>query len=212
MPMRISDEKKLAMGLGTGEGAYYRSFITTAEFNSCGTACLIRDWITGRHVHCLSQGEGLWYYVLRWDNGIVDVREQYPLNKMETERIADELGIKHPAHVMTTDFLATRADGSHVAYAVKYDRRLGNRKLELLAIEKEYWTTVMHYDFEVLFTEDLDRTLAHNIRLVTGHYDPESVFDETSRGAHLIATKQVSVDMSSHILDRQALQDIAAKN
>ena len=54
--------------MGTGEGKDYIPYITTSEFNSRGTTSVIKDWKTGRGVHCLSQGETLWYYILRWDD------------------------------------------------------------------------------------------------------------------------------------------------
>lgn len=98
--------------MGTGEGKDYIPYITTSEFNSRGTTSVIKDWKTGRGVHCLSQGETLWYYILRWDDNNVDIREQYPLDVDKTVAIAEEMGIQYPrnkAQVMTTDFLVTEA-------------------------------------------------------------------------------------------------------
>lgn len=46
------------------EGSGYKPYITTSRFNSIGTTTVVTDWKTGRGVHCLSQGEALWYYVL----------------------------------------------------------------------------------------------------------------------------------------------------
>ena len=73
--------------MGEGTGKDYRPYITTSEFNSQGTTSVIRDWKTDRGVHCLSQGEMLWYYILRWDDENIDIREQYPLDYGETVRI-----------------------------------------------------------------------------------------------------------------------------
>lgn len=193
----ISDKTKHKRKMGTGYGKDYIPYITTSEFNSQGTTSVIKDWKTGRGVHCLSQGEALWYYILRWDDNNVDVREQYPIPVSETVKIAHENGFKHPvneSHVMTTDFLVTEKDGSLHAYSVKPDRELNKRTLELLCIEKIYWTrhNVM---FDMLFKTDVNIVLASNIRLVTEFYDPEKVFDLYSAIKHKIATKEYKFDL-----------------
>ena len=51
--------------MGTGSRVSYKTFITTSEFNSLGTTEFIKDWKTGRGVHCLSQCEVL-CYILHW--------------------------------------------------------------------------------------------------------------------------------------------------
>lgn len=88
MARRLSDETKKKRKMGTGEGKDYIPYITTSEINSLGTTSVIRDWKTGRGVHCLSQGEALWYYILRWDDNNVDIREQayIPFNFFRGQR------------------------------------------------------------------------------------------------------------------------------
>lgn len=66
MARKLSNETKLKRKVGTGEGKKYKPYITTSEFNSTGTTTVIKDWKTGRGIHCLSQGEVYWYYILRW--------------------------------------------------------------------------------------------------------------------------------------------------
>ena len=80
MGKRISTKTKKLRHYGEGHGINYKPYITTSEFNSQGTTSVIKDWKTGRGVHCLSQGEMLWYYVLRWDDENIDIREQFPLD------------------------------------------------------------------------------------------------------------------------------------
>ena len=129
MAKRISDKTKQSRKMGTSHGANYIPYLTTSEFNSQGTTSVVEDWKTGRRVHCMSQGEVLWYYILRWDDNNIDIREQFPLDNDLTVKIAYENGFKHPQndmYVMTTDFLVTEADGSLHAYSVKVDRNLMN--------------------------------------------------------------------------------------
>jgi hypothetical protein len=164
---------------------------------------VITDWKTGRQVHCLSQSEALWYYVLRWRDDIADIREQYPLDNIQTTMIAEQLGFRHPGkkdHVMTTDFLATKTDGSYTAYSVKPDKRLSERTLQLLCIEKIYWKN-NDVPFQMLFKDEVNMILANNIRLVTEFYDESKVFDKYSEVKHMIATKEIDVDLTKKILD-----------
>ena len=44
-----------------------------------GTTSIITDWKTGRNIHCMSQGEAMWYFLLRWDDSNIDIREQLSL-------------------------------------------------------------------------------------------------------------------------------------
>ena len=191
-----------------GDGENYLPYITTSEFNSLGTTSVIKDWKTGRGVHCLSQGEALWYYVLRWDDNNVDIREQYPLDNKITVKIAHENGFKHPyddSYIMTTDFLVTEANGSLHAYSVKDNRELKERTLQLLCIEKIYWK-MQGVEFDLLFKEDVNRILATNIRLVTEFYDASKVFDEYSAVKHKIAIKEYEFDMKNDLIEEKILE------
>ncbi len=203
MSRKISQKTKRLRKMGTGEGVNYIPYITTSEFNSLGTTSVIRDWKTGRGVHCLSQGEALWYYILRWDDDNVDIREQYPLENKITVQIAQELGVKHPRnddHIMTTDFLVTKSDGSLMAYSIKSTKDMDERTLQILCIEKLYWDK-RHVPFQLLFADKVNKISASNIRLVTECYNIESVFDNISYFKHLIATKKILVDLDNGILD-----------
>lgn len=201
---------KLARHMGEGVGKDYLPYITTNEFNSQGTAAIIPDWKTGRGVHCLSQAEAYWYYVLRWDEDNIDIREQFPLDRDTTEEIADRIGIKHPGnkdYVMTTDFLVTRRDGAFKAYSVKTGRNLSDRAMQILCIEKIYWMN-KGVDFAMLFREDINNTLVSNIRNVVMFYDEGEVFDEISFIKHKIAVKEIQWDMENRIISNDALKEL----
>lgn len=214
MSRKISNKGKIERKMGTGTGKDYVPWILTSELNSIGTTSVIRDWKTGRGVHCLSQAEALWYYILRWDDNNIDIREQYPLEPEKTVQIANEIGVKHPQndqYVMTTDFLATEANGHYHAYSVKADKNLSKRTLELLCIEKMYWQQ-KNIEFTMLFKTDVNTVLANNIRLVTEFYDAEKVFDKYSAIKHKISTQKVNFDLghiiiTNEILDQLLLED-----
>ena len=211
MSRRISEKTKKIRKMGEGTGKDYKPYITTSEFNSMGTTSVIKDWKTGRGVHCLSQGEMLWYYILRWDDENIDIREQYPLDYIKTCKIAERFGFKNPQHIMTTDFLVTKADGKSVAYSVKTNSDQKKRQLDLLCIEKYYWIS-RGVDYQLLLKTDANRTLAGNVRLVTEFYDADRVFDEISAIKHKIAIKEYPVDMESELFDEAALKKIRREN
>ena len=210
MPKRISQKTKKLRGMGTGKGADYVPYITTSEFNSKGTTSVIKDWKTGRGVHCLSQGEALWYYILRWDDNNVDIREQYPLENKLTVKIAKENGFKHPkneSHIMTTDFLVTELDGTLHAYSVKLDRNLSESTIQSLCIEKLYWLS-KNCKFTLLFKSDVNKILLSNIRLVTEYYQPQMAFDKYSAIKHKIAIKECVINMESEIINNDMLDKL----
>lgn len=175
-----------------------------------GTTTVITDWKTGRGVHCLSQGEALWYYILRWDDENINIQEQFPLNMKKINKIFEQLGlskIKNSKFIMTTDFLVTKRDGSKIAYSVKNDRKLNRRTLELLTVEKIYWMT-QNIQYKLLFKEDVNRILSDNIRLIVEFYNPERVVDDVSKAKHLLAIKKVHADLSSRALDVGYLKEL----
>ena len=82
-----SNASKIEEGRGKGSGASYKPWIQTREISSCGTCSNPKDWKTGRTVELLSQGEAYFWHMLRWDDNILDIREQYPLDLELTNEI-----------------------------------------------------------------------------------------------------------------------------
>ena len=56
-------------------------------------------------------------------------------------------------------------------------------------------------NLKLVFKDEMNQILAENIRFVCVYYDRSRVFDETSLLKHLIATKQIKVDMETQLLD-----------
>ena len=196
MPKIASAKTKKARHMGEGKDKNYLPYITTSEFNSLGTTSVIVDWKTGRGVHCLSQAEAYWYYILRWNDNNIDIREQYPLDNTVTAKLAEENGIRHPQTIMTTDFLVSKADGTYHAYSVKATKKeLNRRTVEKLFLEKLYWE-VKNVLFDLLFKEDLNMTLVRNIRCIVPFYDESNVYDDFSLVKHNIARKKIKVDLA----------------
>ena len=199
---QITSKRKYQEGRGKGTGAKYKPWIQTREFNSLGTCSTPIDWKTGRTMQFLSQGEAMLWHILRWNDDVVDIREQYPLDLETTLKIADTHNIKHPNNrtsPMTTDLLVTYKDGSEKAYSVKTNRRAVERQRtkEKLFIEKYYWDTYCHSEYQIVFKDEINVVLAENIRSVMVFYDPSTVFDDMSLMKHMIAHKIIIVDMET---------------
>lgn len=116
-------------GRGKGRGATYLPWILTTDFYSRGRTHELYSHKTRRSHQLLSDAERNCFVMLEWSKDIVDIREQYPLDRDASLEVAKEIKVRHPyypgAHVpavMTLDFLVTRVvDGKDrfSAYSVK---------------------------------------------------------------------------------------------
>ena len=206
MKNRVSEKTKQKQRRGKGEGASYKPYIKTREVPSTGTGRILKDKITGRQMHLLSQAEVYTYYLLRWDDSVIDIREEYPLELDDTLKIADHLGYKHPHDRKTTDFLVTYQEENgtktYKAYSVKTGREVlqNDRTVEIQRIEMAYWN--LHgIPFEIVFKEDMNRIKVGNIEAVMDYWDIKDVISDIDMVKYLIAHKKMSVDMDSKPLN-----------
>ena len=195
---------------GEGHGFDYVPYVKVNDFNSLGTTCNPVDWKSGRTIHLLSQGEMYMYYLLRWNDDVFDIREQYPLDLETTVALAKELAIRHPKNNstrMTSDLLVDYANEIQEVYSIKRSAQdLENpRTREKLLLEELYWTR-QGIKFQTVLTETLDVSTVTNIRLVVEFYKLEDVYDEISFIKHLIATKQIQVDLTKGLIDYSELR------
>ncbi len=208
MAKQMSDERKLELGYGTGNGADYKPWLRSGRFSSIGTSCSLPDWKHHRMVELMSQGEVWYYYKTRWSDRVVDIREQYPLLPLEeTTEIAKLLNIKPALNgnfVMTTDMLIDMDDGSQMALSVKADRAgFTPRMKELSLIEEEYWLR-RNVKFGMAFKEDLNPVEIINLKDCLAMYSGKYINDDIALMRHLIARKIITVDMAMP-LDYRAL-------
>lgn len=219
---RITEKGRAGRKRGKGHGKDYKPWIEVQDFNSMGTGAILVDPVSGRQMHFLSMGEKYVFYKIMWEEGPAEVREQFPLELAETNRIAAELGFlpasrgeKH----MTTDMLITHRNGKKEAISVKGSKSeifaeedgtvTGNkraakaaRKRELLFIEKKYWEE-KGIGYRLVFAEDLDPVYVHNIEAVMRCYDEDFVRDDISFVKHLIAHHAIEVDLREKLNFRQ---------
>ncbi len=215
---KITSRAKLNQGRGLGDGYDYKPFIKTRELNSRGTCSNFIDWKTGRQMEFLSQTELHIFMQLRWDDDVLDIKEQYPLDLDKLNAIINEANSELKAaghdilkirynedHWLTTDFVLSKTGGETEAVSVKYNKEnLRPRDIETVWIEKKYWDSLGH-KFRLMDKSDVNPILIKNLRLVTEYYDKSRVFDYNSLIKHLIATKQLDVDIENEVLDLRNL-------
>lgn len=111
-------EKKIAewqaQGCGSGSGKKYKPWLEVTDFSSRGRSRRVYGLKTHRVHHLFSDVEYEVFLASEWSASVVDIREQYPLERELTQTIAQELKIRHPHYpgtqvpaVMTVDFLLT---------------------------------------------------------------------------------------------------------
>ena len=195
---RVTESTKIREGRGLGDGSKYKPWIKAREIAGEGTASTFPDYKHGREIQVLSQGEAYYYYLFRWRDDVLDIKEQYPLNKKETMELATSMHIKHPDVTLTTDLLIIKKDGTKEAYSIKDSRKVLKDKevKDRIALEKSYWD-IYKVKFEVLFKRDVNAIKVQNIMDVTKCYYLCDVQTKEDLVRHKIANKEIITDMDS---------------
>lgn len=143
-------EKWIKEERGIGNGPEYKPWLKIQDVSSQGRSTRLKGIKTKRQHEFLSDMEKYYFYISEFSNCVTDIREQFPLLPIEeTILIADELGIEHPKHpktgeyvVMTTDFVLTVDNGNKridIARTVKSNEDLFNERIiQKFEIEREY--------------------------------------------------------------------------
>lgn len=220
MGRQKTNKVRLEEGRCQGIGPDYVPFYKANEARSIGTASMIPDPFEGRMIHVLSKTEGLLYYLLRWDDNVEHIREQYLLDTDYVNKVRHGLGLKAVSSqtCYTTDFLVDYKDGSQHAYSVKW--KLGefnadsiqykgrkNRYAQLIErqmIEKQYWET-QGVSFSIITIEHINTVLANNIAFVMGFYDDLFVTNTEQKLMYLVAHKIITVPMDKAVLKPKEL-------
>ncbi|MBY8031502.1 TnsA endonuclease N-terminal domain-containing protein [Vibrio fluvialis] len=174
--------KMIKEGRGSGEFADYKPWLTVRDLPSLGRVHRVFGHKSKRTHHLLSDLELSVFLMLEWHSEVTQIREQFPLERDVTLRLALDAGIKHPAiagvdQYMSSDFLVDSNNGEQPRFVLqaKYrDALEDNRTVEKLEIERRYWQekAVPWY----LITEvDIPAVVAENIRWL---YPAQKEIDE----------------------------------
>lgn len=194
---------------GTGIGPDYKPWIKVREFNSQGCAANVRDYKHGRTMELLSRGELYAYYILRFRDDVIDIREQFPLDMSIIWQICSDLHIRFigsEEHVLTSDLVVETITGDLEVYNIKPTRDVfkNKRMNEKRVVEETYWK-MKNASYHVIYTDEINQTLALNIMEVVRCYDKKYIQDKIGAIKHLIATKKLKVDLKSKPLDYQEI-------
>lgn len=149
----VFDEERtrrfIAEGRGRGILELYFPWITIRDLSSLGRSHRVFGIKTNRVHHLLSDGEWKCFLKFEADRKVLDIREQFPMDRLQTFQEALRLGYKHPVttdgtpYMMTIDFLVTeQTDNGPVLkpYTFKYDPDgLKPREKQLIEIASAFW-------------------------------------------------------------------------
>ncbi|MDI7743463.1 TnsA endonuclease N-terminal domain-containing protein [Lysinibacillus fusiformis] len=182
-------EKRYKEGRGSGELSNYIPWIFTHEIPSDGRVHKPLGWKTNRIHHLLSDLELTYFYYLEWSDKVIDIREQFPLERKKTLKIAAEKGIKHPFEnktqtniVMTTDFLITTMVNNEVIFiarSIKPSTKLEDSGvIDKLEIERQYWEDY-NIQWSLIDEKVMSKQFEKNMDYIHEYYNLNDKKDKT---------------------------------
>lgn len=146
-PTEAQFAKWIQKGRGSGQHADYTPWLTVRDLPSLGRVHRVFGHKSKRTHHLLSDLELSIFLMLEWHGNVLQIREQFPLERDITRRLALEAGIKHPSiagvdQYMSSDFLVDSTDEKEPKFVLqaKYKEALNDaRTVEKLELERRYW-------------------------------------------------------------------------
>jgi len=168
----------LKEGRGQGEGKDYKPWLTVQDFPSKGRCHRIFGWKTERIHHFFTDSEARFFYLLEWEDSVIDIREHFLLLDYE-DRVQNREDLRFDLftdkksgipYVISTSFLITvrTQDGNvrYLARSIKAASELEKRiSLERLEIERRYWEA-RGIDWGIVTNKDIPVVKAKNIEWV----------------------------------------------
>lgn len=167
-------------GRGQGELTNYKPWLTTQDVPSEGRNHRFMGWKTNREHQFFSDLEFNYLCMVDWASDVIDIREQYPLDRMVTLKISEELGFKHPSDpktgtpiVMTTDFLLTLREENGLVYkarTIKPSNKLNEENIiKKFEIERIYWER-KGFDWGIVSEKDMPSPIVSNLKYLRNSY------------------------------------------
>lgn len=171
-------ERKTKEGCGKGSLGNYKPWLTVQEVSSSGVSNRAASFKTDRAYQFLSKIEFDVFLALEWQEDVLDIREQYPLDRALTMTMAQKLGISHPFYpgthvktVMTVDFMVTRMIAGKrrsVAFNAKAKSDAEDpRELEKLEIQRAC-LTAMDCPHHLVFDTGIPEKVLENLAWING--------------------------------------------
>ncbi|MEQ2529423.1 TnsA endonuclease C-terminal domain-containing protein [Bacillaceae bacterium CLA-AA-H227] len=173
----------LKEGRGSGEGSEYKSWLQVQDINSQGRSTRTYSYKSQRVIHLLSDLQLYYWYLLEFDDMVLDVREQFPLLDFHEMNIPIDQELEKKLfstktdvpHVFIVSFMVTRIDQSgnsfYEARAIKSSTELTKKAtIERLEMQRRYFEK-KQIDFGVVTEMNINKQLARNIGWVLTAYD-----------------------------------------
>lgn len=197
-----TDQSKLLEGRGRITNTQYAAWRQAREAKSIGTSSMIYDPIVGRTVHTMSEAETKVYWALRYKPQVIEIFEQFPMDKDEVTAICRSLRIPAYNHILSTDFLVQMTGDRYCAVSVKENRSEFDPKnpdyaklVRRQAVEKIYWEKNYDIPFKIIFGDEVSNVLANNIENVMKFWDPRFVTNTASKLKYLIAHGVIDIPL-----------------
>lgn len=170
-------ERYLKEGRGKGEGKDYKPWLKIHDFPSMGRSSRILGWKSKRIHQLFSDIETRFFYLMEWEDNIVDIRECFPLLDLE-EELADRCDLRldifqdkesGEPYVLTTSFLITLNENGKLKYAarsVKLSSELNKKvSIEKYEILRRYWKS-KGIDWGIVTQKEIPKVRAKNIEWI----------------------------------------------
>lgn len=199
-------------GRGQGRGSEYKPWLTIRDVPSEGRSHRVFGHKTQRTHHLLSDLELAIFLSFEWDSQTTDIREQFPLERSETLKIAKDNGIKHPTEAgvelyMSSDFLVDSLSIGRPKFAIqgKYAQDLENQRvIEKLEIERRHWEQ-KQVPWFLVTEKDVSPIMVQNISWLypaeREEVEDEVLLDRTAYYAQLFQANpnRMVVDLCKHL-------------
>lgn len=173
----------LEEGRGQGIGKDYRPWLTIQDFPSMGRVSRIYSTKTERIHHFFSDNETRMFYLLHWEDAVIDIREHFPLldigqvikdkSGLDLEKFVDKQ--TGTPFIFSTTFLVTIKVSlnreSYIARSVKSANELEKKHIiEKFELERRYWES-KGIDWGIVTQKDIPVIKAKNIEWVYSALD-----------------------------------------
>ncbi len=186
----LHSDKKLITYLKAGyaekHGKNYQPWAKVQNQTSIGKTSRIFGWKSQRMHHLFSDNETRYFYLMEWDDSVIDIREKYPLLNIELAiKIANEKGLKYPYNnrtgnprVLYSDFIITKInDGKTIDKAISvlpFEKLEENSVINKLRIESKYWKGA-GIQWNLIIDKDIPKTLSSNIEFLHSYHSLEDL-------------------------------------
>jgi hypothetical protein len=209
--------RRVDEGRGIGTGLDYRPFIQIHDFPSKGICSRVTSETVGRVHHLFSRNELAFFYILDFDDDVIDIREQYPLLDPEDPHdlcgiveMMEDVGIKYPRDpksrypfVQTSDFVVTTKTGHHV-YSIKESKAYDKYRVrELQELERRYWLW-RNVPWTIKTEQEINYDLASNICWIYRARDIGGFFTDLTLCHEVMAYEKEQYEHTSFSIGRIA--------